>query len=465
MTDIPRTDVPSEPPHVPPGLVLGTLAALVVIVVANNSMGSLAQPDIATAFVVGPADVGWVVFGYSVSFAVSTALWGAIGRRFGVGRALAVGIAILALASLAASAAPDLPLLIAARVVQGFGAGAIPTLGNALIGRHYSGPRRTAALGVIVGSIGVGLAVGPLLGGLLLDLAGWRAVVGLGVLTAPTALLILRADRLPGDAAGRIDLVGAVLVGAAALAAVFLLNRLPVLGLTPLTSGAIVLLALALPAAGWHSLVRGGSFMPSAVITNPSYRRLVVLGAVGMSAFLGSLVIVPIAVERAQGLAGLELGLVILPMALTSALLSPNNGRITARLGHLRTARLSLAMLALGPVLLALIGAAAPPWVLAAGLMPLGAGFALLNAPLIDQLMTVFEGPLAPVAVGSYNLLFFLGGSFGAALSTAILQARVSLPFLPPDAAEPGFATAALLLAVLPAAAALLLRPQATIAS
>jgi MFS transporter, DHA2 family, metal-tetracycline-proton antiporter len=459
------TAVEREPPRVPPGLVLGTLAALVIIVVANNSMGSLAQPDIAAAFVVGPADVGWVVFGYSVSFAVSTALWGALGRRYGVGRALAVAIVILALASLAASAAPNLALLIAGRVLQGFGSGAIPTLGNALIGRHYSGPARTAALGVIVGSVGTGLAVGPLLGGLLLDLAGWRAVVGLGVLTAPTALLILRADRQSGDAGGRIDLLGAVLVGGAALSAVFLLNRLPVLGLTPLTIGALALLALALPAAGWHSLVRGGTFMPREVIANPSYRRLVVLGAVGMSAFLGSLVIVPIAVERAQGLAGLELGLVILPMALTSALLSPNNGRVTARLGHLRTARLSLALLAVGPLLLALIGAEAPPLVLAAALVPLGAGFALLNAPLIDQLMTVFEGPLVPVAVGSYNLLFFLGGSFGAALSTALLQTQVSLPFLPLGAAEPGFVTAALLLALLPGTAALLLRRSATIES
>ena len=450
-------------PLVPPGLVLGTLAALVIIVVANNSMGSLAQPDIATAFGAGPADVGWVVFGYSVSFAVSTAIWGAIGRRFGIGRALSVAIVILALASVAAAVAPSLTLLVACRVLQGFGSGAIPTLGNALIGRHYHGPARAAALGVIVGSVGTGLAIGPLLGGVLLDFAGWRAVVGLGLLTAPTSLLVLRADRQAGDAGGRIDLVGAALVGSAALAAVFLLNRLPVLGLAPITIVALAVLALALPAAGWHSLVRGGTFLPRAVIAEPNYRRLVALGAVGMSAFLGCLVIVPIAVERAQGLAGLELGLVLLPMALTSAVLSPNNGRVTARLGHGRTARLSLALLALGPLLLASLGAAASPLALSAALVPLGAGFALLNAPLIDQLMTIFEGPLAPVAVGSYNLLFFLGGSFGAALSTALLQARLHLPLLPADAAEPGFAAAALLLAALPALAALLLWRASTI--
>ena len=440
---------------VPPGLVLSTLAALVIIVVANNSMGALAQPDIAASFGVGPADVGWVVFGYSVTFAVSTALWGAIGRRFGVGRSLAVGIVIVGVASLAAVLAPSLLALIGARVAQGFGSGAIPTLGNALIGHNFSGPRRTVALGVLVGSVGVGLAVGPLLGGVLLDLFGWHAVVGAALLTLPTAALVLRADRDPGDAAAGIDLRGAVLVGGAALAAVLLLNRLPVSGLTPITVGALALLAVALPAAGWHSLARGGSFLPRSVITNRTYVRLVVIGAIGMSTFLGTLVIVPTTLERVQGLSGLAVGLLLLPMALTSAILSPNNGRVTRRLGSARTARLSLAMLASTPLTLAIIGPGAAPLALAVALVPLGAGFALLNAPLIDELMATFEGSLAPVAVGSYNLVFFLGGALGAALSTALLQARIALPIVG-DGVEPGFTTAALLLTVMPTTAALL---------
>lgn len=455
MTAPAQTLGPESHPPVSRRLVLGTLAGLVIIVVANNSMGSLAQPAIAAAFLVGPADVGWVVFGFSVSFAISTAVWGAIGRRYGVGRALAVGIVLLSLASAVAAFAPSLPLLVAARVVQGFGAGAIPTLGNALIGRHFTGPSRTAALGAIVGSVGTGLAVGPLLGGLLIELAGWRAVVGFSVLAVPAAALILRADRQQGDPSARFDLLGALLVATVALSAVLTLNRLPVAGLAPITLLALALFALALPALGWHSLVRGGNFLPREVLIEPNYRRLVALGAIGMSAFLGSLVIVPLALERAQGLTGLALGLLLLPMALTSAILSPTNGRITARLGHARTARLSLGLLALGPVLLALIGPTGSVTALAAALVPLGAGFALLNAPLIDQLMSVFEGPLAPVAVGSYNLVFFLGGSFGAALSTALLHARVGLPFLPAVGAEPGFVSAALLLSVLPATAAL----------
>jgi MFS family permease len=181
----------------------------------------------------------------------------------------------------------------------------------------------------------------------------------------------------------------------------------------------------------------------------------VIFGAIGMSAFLGSLVIMPIAVAAAQGRQGLELGLLLIPMALTTAVLSPNNGRITRRFGQRPTVVGSLLMLALAPIALALLGAGAPGELIAAAMVPLGIGFSLLNAPLLDRLMHRFEGSLAPVAVGSYNLVYFFGGSMGAALSTALVQRDIELPVLS-DIVGPGYPTALLLLAAAPALTALL---------
>jgi MFS transporter, DHA2 family, metal-tetracycline-proton antiporter len=441
--------------EVPPNLLLATLAALVVVVVANNSMGALAQPEIQRDFDVGPADVGWVVFGFAASFAVATAVWGALGRRFGVGRSLAAGIGLLSTASIGAALAPDLASLIGARVVQGAGAGAIPTLGTALVGSRFEGPRRAGALGIIVGSVGLGQAVGPILGGALIDGLGWHAVVGFSAIGAPSLLLVLRAQPQAGEADARLDLVGAALVGAAALSAVLLLNRVPVVGLAPITLASVAVMVGALLALGWHVVRRDGRFLPREIVLDATYRRLVALGAIGMSAFLGALVIMPIAVSQAQGRSGLELGLLLVPMALTTALLSPNNGRITRRFGRQAVVRFSLAMLVLGPLLLAALGASAAPELIAAAMVPLGIGFSLLNAPLLDQLMHRFQGPLAPIAVGSYNLLYFLGGSLGAALSTALVQRDIHLPLLS-DAVGAGYPSALVLLAALPAATAVL---------
>jgi MFS transporter, DHA2 family, metal-tetracycline-proton antiporter len=455
MTQSPAADQPPVT-RVPGPLLLASLATLVVIVVANNSMGALAQPDIQRDFGVGPADVGWVVFGFSATFAVATAVWGALGRRFGIGRGLAAGIALLSAASVGAALAPDLPTLLGARVLQGAGAGAIPTLGTALVGSRFSGPRRAGALGVIIGGVGLGQAVGPVLGGVLIDLFDWHAVVGFSVLAAPAALIVLLADPAPGERDARLDALGALLVGVAALSAVLLLNRLPVLGVAPLTVGALVVLALALAGVGWHSVLRGGSFLPREVLLDPTYRRLVVLGAVGMSAFLGTLVIVPIAVAAATGRAGLELGLLLVPMALTTAVLSPANARVTRRIGSHAAVRLSLSMLALGPLILAVIGAAAPAPAIALALLPMVVGFSLLNAPLMDALMHRFEGGLAPIAVGSYNVIYFFGGAMGAALSSALIQRDIHLPLLS-DIVGSGYGTALVLLAVVPALAVLVL--------
>lgn len=437
---------------VSPRLLLLTIASIVVIVVANNSMGALAQPEIQLDFGVGPADAGWIVFGFSASFAVATAAWGALGRRFGIGRGFTFGVLLLAGASLAAALAPSLPLLVAARVVQGLGAGAIPTLGTALVGASFEGPRRAAALGTIVAGVGIGQAIGPILGGALIDLAGWRAVVGFSVIAGPAVLAIVAARAPAGNPAARIDLTGATLVGLAAAAAVLLLNRGPVLGLVPLTVGALVVLVAALPAIAWHSVVRGGRFVPREVLLHPAYRRVVVLGAVGMAAFLGSIVIVPTAVAAAQGISGLSLGILMVPMALTTAAISPNAGRLARRIGRVATTRLALLMLALGPLLLGLLGADAGQPALAAAMVPLGIGFGLLNAPLLDELMHNFAGDLAPVAIGTYNLVFFFGGSLGASLSTALLQQELSLPGLS-AVTGPGFGTVALALALVPTTA------------
>ena len=432
-----------------PALLLLTIASTVIIVVANNSMGALAQPDIQRHFGVGPADVGWVVFGFSASFAVGTAAWGALGRRFGISRSLALAVVLLAGASAAAALAPSLLALIAARVVQGFGAGAIPTLGTSLVGASFEGPRRAGALGTIVSGVGIGQAVGPILGGALIDLAGWRAVVGFSVLAAPAVLAIWSTRTSNGDPRARVDLSGGLLVGMAAAAAVLLLNRGPVLGATPLTLAALALLIVALPAIGWHSVRRAGRFVPREILLHPVYRRLVVLGAVGMAAFLGSIVIVPTGVAAAQGLTGLALGILLVPMALTTAMLSPNAGRISRHFGRVNTTRFALVMLAIGPLLLGILGPAAPPPLLAASMVPLGVGFGLLNAPLLDELMHNFAGDLAPVAVGTYNLIFFFGGSLGASLATALLQQQLSVPGLSPLVGA-GFSTVALLLAAVP---------------
>jgi MFS family permease len=450
--------------HDPPGspaitsrVIVPTFVVLVVIVVSNNSAGSLAQPAIAEAFGGGPADVGWVVFGFGTAFAIATAVWGGLAGRFGLGRCLAVGVLLFAAGSAAAAASPSLAFLVGARIVQGIGAGAIPTLSSATVARLLDGADRQRALGTIVASVGLGLAIGPILGGLALEAFGWRGPMAFGIVAAPAALLVSRIVD-PGDANVRIDVRGAVLVAAFVAALTFSLNRVPVLGISPVTIAVLGVGAIAAAAIARRS-VRPGAFVPRRIVGNPTFIRLIVIGGLGMIAFLGTLVLVPVAVARAQGLDGIALGVLLLPLAVTGMIVSRNSARVQARVGRLATTMISLASLATAAVSLALLGATSPPALIALALLPVGIGFGLLQTPLVNAVTVAFDNADRPLALGLYNLGFFVSGASGAAIATALVQAGVELPWFA-GRAVPGFSTTELLLAVAPLIGIVLLAIQ-----
>jgi MFS family permease len=146
-------------PTVTPRILVAVFGLLAFVVVSNNTAAAIAQPAIGQAFGAGPGDVGWVVFGFGTTFAIATALWGDLATRLGVGSSLAVGVLLFSGGSAVAALAPSLPVLIGARAVQGFGAGAIPTLSATAIALQFDGPARSRAIGTVIAGV-PGTAVG-----------------------------------------------------------------------------------------------------------------------------------------------------------------------------------------------------------------------------------------------------------------------------------------------------------------
>ncbi len=417
--------------------------------VANTTSGVIAQPAIADAFGAGAGDVGAIVFGYSTTFAIMTAVYGSLERRFGLARCLTIGVVLIAVGAAFAMVSVNLPMLVAARVLQGFGAGAIPTLTMALISRRLQGPARARALGINVAAVGVGFAAGPLLGGLLLEAFGWRGAMALGLFVAPAAFVIPRLDREPGRRDATIDLPGIALLAISVGGTVLVINRLPVMGV------GLPLIALAAVSLGTGALLvrrsrgRPGAALPLPELRDVVLRRMMLLGYVGQTAFFGILVLAPIIAARIHGLDGFNLGLLLAPMAILIAIISPRNGRVVARIGRRSTTALSLTTIGLACGFIAWQGAAAPLLVLATGLLIAGAGFGLLSAPLVNEVSRRFSDDRRSMALGMYNLAFFLGTASGGAISTGLVQAGFDVGPLA-ERALPGASTGLLLLAAMP---------------
>ena len=431
--------------------ILTMVAAAVFLTVANTSASAVSQPAIARTFGAGPADVGWVVFGYSGTFAVATALYGRLAARFGVGRTLAFGILLLAFGSLVAVVAPALPVVIAARIIQGAGSGAIPTLSVAILATRFPPERRQFAYGIITAVVGVAQAMGPMIGGLLVELISWRAAVAIGMLISPVAVFIWRDSPQRGDPTRRLDYAGAGAVMLMIGGFVYAINRLPVDGATFVTGGAVVIAAL----GGLLNLSRAkrhpAPFIPLPIVRDRQFLPLVAAAFAGSASYLGTIVALPSALSRVYEIDAVGIGLVIVPAAASVALASTVTTVASRRLGYAGTTLISLLFLLLGTSLLAMLGIDRGLGSVALIGIPLGIGFGLLTPPLVDAVTKRFEGPSQSIAIGIFYLGFFLGGSSGGAVATGIVQRDLSAPLLGSGfpVAEAGLAVVALAGAVI----------------
>ena len=424
-------------------LLVATLFTLFAIGVGNTTAGAVAIPAIGDVFDAGPADVGWIVFGYAGAFAIMTAVYGTLAKRFGVAHAIVAGVVLVFVGGTVSMVAVNLPMLITGRVVQGIGAGAVPPLSIALIARRMSGPARSKAIGINIAAVGVGFALGPLTGGLALQTVGWRGAMALGVLTAPAVPILwrLEAKRDEPDRSAPLDPRGTALLAIVVASLVFLVNRTPVLGVSVATLGAAVLAVVFGLTLVHHFLTGTNMAFPREVVTVGRLWRLMVLGFVGQTAFLGTIVVIPIAAVEIHDLDGILLGLVLVPMAVVIVIVSPRNGSIQAAIGRPMTTTLSLTMISGGAILLGLMGADASPVLMGAGLIVAGAGFAVLNAPLANEVTLIHPGTNRSVALGFYNLLFFMGTASGSGLSTALVQAEFQASFFS-GRSLPGYSSA-----------------------
>lgn len=394
----------------------GRVAGLVGLLFGLAGMGSAAVavtlPAIAEDLELTTGGVSWVISLYALMLAVATAVYGRVADLAGIRLPLLVGIGLMAGSAVLGCFAPSIEVLLAARLLQGMGAAAVPVLGMAIVSARYDGAVRTTALGKVAGTAAAVSALGPLAGGLVADLAGWRAVVALPALGLLVIPALWRALPTQGTGA-RLDVLGAVLVAGTA-AGLVLLVQSPASGVVVATAGAL-LLGLGVPAVAAWVRRRPEGFLPRTVIREPVVVRSALAASAVPAAWFALLIAIP-AVLAARGWTPAEVGLALVPSAVTGFLAPRLAGPLLARLGPARslvtsdaTAAVALGVAALG----AALGSAA---VLVTAVVLVTLAFGLGQPALMAAVGDAVPADVRGVALGIATLVFLVGGGVGSAV-------------------------------------------------
>ena len=408
-------------------LLLAVLTSAVVIAVMNSSMVNVAIPVIRQDFGVSEAQVGWVITSYLLTYAVGIPLYGRAADVFSVRRAFCLGLVVFAVGSLLCVVAPSLPLLVFGRIVQATGAAAIPALASASVAKVLAPGERGTALGLIVSSVGVGAAIGPVVGGAVQEIAGWQSLfygtLALTLLLLPGAFYALPDTESAGERS--FDVPGGILLGLAAGLFLFGITQGQVAGFASISSwGSFAGAVLAAAGFAWRITSAEHPFVSPTLFKNRGYVAAVIVGYLSMLVNVSCLVAVPLLVSQVNGLSPGATGLVLAPGAVALAILSPLAGRLSDRIGFKTPVYVGLGIMLLSVVYISTFGAGAAPYVLAVGMLGVGTGFAFTNSPNVNAAAAALAEGETGVGLGIFNGLFFLGGGTGPAVVGAFLAAR-----------------------------------------
>jgi MFS transporter, DHA2 family, methylenomycin A resistance protein len=398
------------------------------LTVMSTSVVSVALPTIGQELGASTTAQEWIVDAYVLVFAALLVAGGVLSDRRGRKRMYVIGVAVFGFGSLLAGLAPSVGWLIAARVVQGLGPAIVLPGSLAIVSAIYRDPReRATAIGLWSASSGLALAVGPALGGALVDGFGWRAVF---LVNVPICLGLIAGSLryipyIAPDPGEGFDWVGAVLtvVGMGGLAFAIIEAQTEGWGSPLILAVAAVAVAAFVAFVRWERR-RRDPLVDVELFRLPAFTVANIVGLVIFFAFIGAIVYFSVFFQQVQGHSAVEAGLLVLPVGAASALIAPFAGRLVGRIGP-RVPMVSGLVLC-GVAMLGLLrlerttGASGEWWNFAL----IGAGIALALPSTTVTVVGAVRHERAGMASAIHNAMRQLGQVLGVAVLGSLVYAR-----------------------------------------
>ncbi len=413
-------------------LVVAICCMSLFIVGLDNTIVNIALPSIRTQLHASVSGLQWTIDAYTLVLAGLLILSGSTADRVGRRRIFQIGLSLFSLGSLACSLAPSLGWLIAFRAMQAVGGSMLNPVALSIITNVVTEPReRARAIGVWGGVVGVSMAVGPLIGGVLVDSVGWRSIFWINV-PVGVAAIVLTAFFVPeskSPAPRRIDPVGQLLV---------------LVLLSTLTYGIIegagrgwtapdIVACFAAAAAALAGILGYEPRRPQPLLDLRFFRSAPFSGATGIAvcafgALSGFLFLNTIYLQDVRGYDALHAGLYTLPMALMTVVFAPVSGRLVGARGTRLPLILAGTGLTLGVLPLTRLTPDTSPAVLVVSYVLFGFGFAMVNAPITNTAVSGMPRSQAGVAAAVASTSRQVGGSLGVAVIGAAVVSGVNGP-------------------------------------
>ncbi len=379
---------------------------------------NVALPQIGHQLRASVSHLQWVVDVYTLTLASLLVLSGATADRFGRRSMFRIGLTVFAVGSLLCSLAPSIEVLIAARAIQAVGGSMLSPVALAIVTAVFTDPgERARAIGLWGAVVGVSTAVGPLVGGLLIDSLGWQSVfwVNLPICAVAIALTFLVVPESKAAAPRTLDPIGQVLAIAVMFTAVF--------GLIEREPRVFALTAVALAAFVVHERRHPSPFIDLRFFRSIPFSAATLTAIFAFAGFGAFLFTMSLYLQNTRDLSAMRTGVMFLPMALAVLVASPASGRLVARFGTRPSLLGAGLLMTIAAIALTTIDATTPLPELAVVFTVFGIGFGLVNAPITNSAVSGMPLDRAGAAAAVASTSRQVGVSLGVALSGLIAGA------------------------------------------